>query len=216
MKKFLLVTCFVAISSLTFAQTVKFGIKAGPNFSKLHTSFPNESEINLSSDTYTSFNAGVFADIKLGKLSFQPAVNITGKGGKYNYIITDQFGTPAGTSYGTSSFTFLQVPLNLVYHIPVGASEVYFGAGPFFAFRIAHSGLDPDENTNDPYPFVKQVGSDEISTDAGINGIAGFKFKNGLLLNINYDLGMVDIGKNNGDNSLKTTVIGLSLGYVFK
>ena len=60
-------------------------------------------------------------------------------------------------------------------------------------------------------------GVDEFKKiDAGLNGIAGFEFKNGLLLGINYDLGLTDIG-NDGTSevSTKNRVFGISIGFKF-
>lgn len=56
--------------------------------------------------------------------------------------------------------------------------------------------------------------SDIKRMDFGVTALTGFTFTNGLLLSINYDLGLTNIRADNYDN-IKTRVLGISVGYNF-
>jgi hypothetical protein len=209
MKKILLLVCCAFAASTAFAQIPTVGIKGGVNFASLSSSSSSTAG-TYNTGTLTSFSAGVFVDFKTsGNISIQPALLYTGKGAK-------ESGEDSGTSYSVKAkINYLQIPVNIVYNVPVAVGTFYFGAGPYAAYGLsakveaAGSGQSQsiDVNFGDGEDQYKRI-------DAGITALAGLKFKQGLLLNLNLDLGLTNVS-NQVDSSTKTRVVGLSVGYAF-
>lgn len=223
MKKTLLTICFAAASLVTFAQLPTFGIRGGVNFASQSISASGEN-ISVSSGTLTTFNAGVFIDFKFANLSLQPALNFTGKGAKYTGDVTDINGNDAGTSTVTENLYYLQLPVNVVYHIPVLVGNVYFGAGPYVARGLTGkikvpAGVDTGSGGTDGTDETVHFGNGEDDIKAmqyGADFILGVEFKKGFLINANYDLGLSnDFPSADGGVSSKSRVFGFSVGYKF-
>lgn len=204
MKKILLILCCTIAVSVAFAQTPSFGIRGGVNFASLNASNGN---LSLSTGSTTTFAVGVFADFKVGAVSIQPALNYTGKGGNIE---------EEGAMIDIKTY-YVQVPVNVVYRIPAVIGNVYFGAGPFVGVgfsgkaKVTSNGISESMDIT----FGSDPGDFKI-TEFGLNGIAGVEFKGGLILGLNYDLGLSDISNNGGESaSLKNRVFGISVGYKF-
>lgn len=216
MKKIMLTTCFIVTSLAVFAQIPSIGIKGGLNFANMATS---DDGTNKTSGSLTTFNAGVFVDFKFGNLSLQPALNYTGKGETYQQIFFTP-GPNGETENGGSSLVkvhlyYLELPVNLVYHIPVIIGNIYFGAGPYIARGISGNSSYSNGSSNEKITFGNGE-SDFEATQFGVDAIVGLKLKNGLLINANYDLGLSnDIPSAADSGSGKSRVFGVSLGYVF-
>ncbi|WP_439698445.1 porin family protein [Mucilaginibacter sp. AW1-7] len=222
---FLLLSC----SSLAaFAQLPSIGIKGGVNFSTMQASGTQANVVAgtntiANSGSITSFNFGVFVDVKLGHFSLQPAVNFTGKGGTFNgFTGTLPNGSVSQVSTKYNLY-YVQVPVNLVYHVPFVVGEFYVGAGPFVGMGVyGRKKLSADNNNNGTHTVI--ASSDKItfgdngdirSDEYGAGAIAGIKLKGGLLFNLNYDLGLSNIAPDQAGNTFKNHVFGASVGFVF-
>ena len=215
MKKLLLSLLLAGSSMAAFAQLPTFGIKGGANFSTLHVSIDG-TNLSVNSGTLTTFNAGVFVDFKFGNVSLQPALNLTGKGGKFNGVFSDTEDRNIEQGDGKLNLLYLQLPVNLVYHVPVVVGDIYFGAGPYVAKGISGKVKGKDTDGNSISEDVKFGDDGNIkSMEYGANAIAGIKLKTGLLFNVNYDLGLSNIAPNADGGKLKTRVFGISVGYAF-
>ena len=171
--------------------------------------------VSLSSGTLTTFNVGVFADFKLpSNFSIQPAVNYTGKGGQFS---ASDNGAKAVTKL---QLYYLQVPVNAVYHVPVLVGDIYFGAGPYIAKGLSgkiKSTADDGQGNKSSATMDIKFGTgdgDEIKPmQYGADIIVGFKLKNGLLINANYDLGLSNDAPHAGTGTNKSKVFGVSVGF---
>ncbi len=96
MKKVLLITLFSIVFSLkNYAQSLKFGVKAGVNFSTIRGE-------NLDVDNRTGFHAGAIAELKLtDKFSIQPELLYTqlGTKGSGNELTTSYISLPVMAKY---------------------------------------------------------------------------------------------------------------------
>jgi len=229
MKKIIFSFLLICPCLAVFAQIPSIGIKGGINLASLQNSgtplnIVSGSDIYAKSGMVTSFNFGVFADVKIHRFSIQPAVNFSGKGGTFKGVT----GTlPNGSvSQVNSKFNiyYLEVPVNIIYHIPFLAGELYLGAGPYVAMGIyARRRQSADNNNNGVHTYFANSNKitfgneqgDIKSNDVGAQGIAGIKLKGGLLLNFNYDLGLANILPDASGNKFKNRVFGASVGYVF-
>lgn len=206
-----------------FAQNPSFGIRGGLNSAMFSlTAVGNGALVSQDSKAFTTFNLGVFADLKLGHSNFsiQPALCYTGKGGNFSYNDNQ------GNVIIDTKLQYLELPVDLVGHIPAGIGDVYLGAGPYFArglsgtidgSLIASNGENGSVSSD--IKFGNGTDANLSSTQFGINFIAGFKFKNGILLHLNYDLGTSNDEPSSRSSSGATNysrVFSVSIGYVFK
>lgn len=221
MKKLILLAVFAVSAVSASAQMLpKIGLRAGVNIAKLRTAGENRSS---STENLTNFKVGGYVDFGLaGGLSFQPGIELSGKGGKNSFA-------NSGTSYQeTVNLLYVEIPINILYNIPVGIGKIYLGGGPYAAFGI--SGKYKQEgsvliggdgvanvNTDRKVNFGTNNGDDYKNTDFGLNFLGGLQFKGGLNLGVNYGLGLSDLAPNNNDNNIKTNnrLVGITAGYFF-
>ncbi|MBZ5858800.1 porin family protein [Flavihumibacter profundi] len=202
MKKFmifLMATSAIALSSKS--QDSKYYLKAGINMANISTTQ------DASASSLTSFHAGFMADFPLSKLlSVQPGLLFTGKGSKL------EIGKPDDATYfkNTVNPYYIEIPVNLIANIPLvdGESKFFIGAGLYGAAGVAgkyknsYKTLAGTINAEDKIKFTSDAPStsEEVLAglgrmnrwDYGINGTAGFAFKN-LLISINYGHGLANL-----------------------
>jgi len=213
MKKILLTFFLVTVSLITFAQIPSIGIKGGVNFA---TTANNKSD--LTSGSLTTFNAGVFVDLRFGNLSLQPALNYIGEGQSYTFTTE----VPEAPNFeetrnipAMDHLYYLQLPVNIIYHIPVIIGSIYFGAGPYIAEGISGKTTYSSEFYTTQKITFGSSASDIKPTQFGADAIVGFKLKGGFLINVNYDLGLSNDLPAVETGNRKSRVLGISLGYVF-
>lgn len=221
MKKNILIVVTL-LSSLTLSGQVRWGIKAG--FSGGNMRLKDQTQEKLFHDRMLpAYHAGVLADIPLAKsFAVQPALLYSGKGTKTtSTFITGMGGNEeAITSY---RYNYLELPVNFLYKGEAGRGKVFAGLGPYVAYgiggKVTYKGynaatkksrqikFDGEDNTN-----VEELHANAI--DVGVNLLAGYEFKNGLLFSINYTSGFLDVSAS--DRTLeKHRYFGLSVGYLF-
>jgi opacity protein-like surface antigen len=218
MKKTILcaaLTAFIATSAsaqsmVKTTDRTTFGIRAGVNFQNINGK--DASGDNLENDLTTGFHVGVNAEIPVGSgFYLQPGALYSMKGAEY------EGGTKVKLSY-------IEVPVNFVYKPILGSGNMLLGFGPYVGFGIngkieAPNGTETDldfgsdYNAANPATYFK-------SFDAGGNLLAGYEFANKLSFQLNAQLGLVKINKENeaitnDKTSWKNTGFGLSLGYRF-
>ena len=211
MKKLILaVLAAGSVFSATAQSKTTFGISGGVNFAKIAVSFDGSS-LSASTGTLTSFSAGVFADAPVStNVSIQPGLYYTGKGGSV---------TADGETY-KSKINYIQLPVNVVYNVPVSAGKFFFGAGPYAAIAVngknEYSGSGSSASVSEDIEFGDNANSTYKRADFGATGLIGFNFKNGFLVKANYDLGLANISADNflGEKN-KNRVFGISVGYTF-
>lgn len=190
----LLLSLLVGGSTL-FAQGL--GLRAGLNFQ------------NLTGDGFEDgkmaprFNIGVDYEIAVAPdFYFAPGLLFATKGSKYEFLGEDiQIG-----------LNYLEVPLNLVYKPVLGDGNLIVAFGPYVGYGLGGKAKSDEGDTD------IDMGSDEEENvfkalDMGANLSFGYMFGAGLSLQFNTQLGLVNIS--HGDDAVKNTGFGLSLGYRF-
>lgn len=196
------------------AQT-GFGLKAGVNFPSY--SYGDSDDLSDTKST-VNFHVTGYLDARVAPgFYIQPGLSLQGKGAKFAEA------TFGGTTYDVSQNTmWLDVPVNFVGKFPVGAGNVFVGAGPYVGFGL--SGKNKLNSTDGDGDFSSttlnefKFGKDETlkGTDFGVNFLAGFKLGNGLLLNANYGLGLTNIaGERNISSDIKNRGFSVGLGFEF-
>ncbi|MBE7177060.1 MAG: PorT family protein [Mucilaginibacter polytrichastri] len=224
MKKHLLTLFAVFLSLAAAAQSApKFGVRGGINLAKFRT-VNNDNNTSVLSDQLSRIMIGGYLDFRLGSgFSFQPGLELSGKGSKTIFVQR-----PNVNYQSKIRLTYLQIPLNFLYHVPAGIGKVYIGGGPYAAYGIsgksrivgtANVGGDVAVNVDSERKlnFGSSPGDDYKFTDYGFNFLGGFQFKSGFNLGINYGLGLSDIIPRRSNSPVKTNnrVLGLSAGFFF-
>lgn len=228
MKKMALVMAFGVIAATVNAQDNKLYLKGGYNLANV--SVDGDGAVD-DARSLSSFHAGLMVDLPIGAglLSLQPGIQYTGKGTKV------QNGKPADASYfrATTNPKYIEVPVNLVLNLPLADKESKFfvGAGPYAAMGIAGKnkvegkvfgvGFSSEEKIEFSNDDPTTTGTEEGAGigymkrfDFGVNGTAGFAFKN-MLLSINYGHGLTKLNSgadNDEDDKFKNRVWSISLG----
>ncbi|MDB5137945.1 MAG: PorT family protein [Mucilaginibacter sp.] len=213
MKNLFLTICLTAITAFTFAQSIKFGVKAGFNMST--QSLSKDDPLSGFKYQYTTgFNAGVILDIDFKNFSLEPGVSFTTKGEKRpSQQLPANFSGPAGYNAPQATFTldYIEASFNAFYNIHVAPGAIiHLGGGTYLGNGIAASatGLKASFN-NDPNAAIHYK-----NPDYGVNFIAGVKLKKKILIDLGYSLGIADVSPNS--SSLKNRVASLSVGYLFR
>src|SRR6186997_2648895 len=182
---------------------------------------PNWSEFESGYSNRTGAHFGFIADLQLGlksKFYAQPGVMFYNKGRKfysnyytavYNYFSID----------AKQFINCIDIPLNLVYKIPLGGKTKFFlGGGPYLSFF--YNGLEKKETylktgkfeTEETTDLPIGDGTGTYKTfDLGLNGTAGIEF-GGVFIAGNFSRGFTDMYTASYDGSFKNQVYGVTLG----
>ncbi|MBN1926127.1 MAG: PorT family protein [Prolixibacteraceae bacterium] len=223
-KLFYLILIFVLTSSGAFAQGLdgsktSFAVLGGINLQNLNGKDADGNK--LENDMIIGFHAGVNVQLPVApQFYFQPGLMFSTKGAE----------NTEGVLSGTYNLSYVELPLNFVYKAPVGIGYFMLGFGPYVAYGIGgkatYEGGAASVETDIEFKNEVEAG-DPLTTvyvkpfDAGANLFFGYELPAGLFLQLNTQLGLVDINpKDNritGDNQsiLKNTGYGLSLGFRF-
>jgi len=239
MKKIFLFVAFAAISMLSVAQ-VSVGLQAGANFGmgklKINDAYFYSSVHSQKNKMKVGFMAGIVAKIPItSQLAFRPEINFVQEGTKYSNADID-ITTPIDEN-DKITLNYIQVPLNVIYHMPVGMGSVFFGLGPVVAIEISGkdkytSVSDPQYNKNYTVKFDgKSIddlnngagdGNDHLKRfDVGLDVMAGYKLPMGIFAKIGYGHGLMDISANKkakndyNRSSYKNSSFNISVGYMF-
>lgn len=190
MKKLFFVSLFT-VAAVTMNAQVKFGIKAGANFSKFSGS-----------------------DAKLGDVSPKYKIGFTG-GGLVNIPVNETFSVQPEVLYSMEGSKYEEDGDKLVYHtdyinIPVmvqyNASGFYGETGPQVGFLINAKGDNGDVSVDIKDSFK----SINFSWGVGL----GYKLPNGFGVGARYNIGIANIADDE-DTKLKLGGFHLGVSYTF-
>lgn len=189
----------VAFSTSALAQQeVKFGPKAGVNFTNLSGTDNSEMKIG--------FHVGAVAEIKFNeKFSVQPEVVYSAQGTKYTTTLP-----VVGKVEAKSNLDYVNIPILAKYYIVDGFSVE---AGPQVGFLVKAEGKV--EGGNDSKTIDIKDG--HKSVDFGVALGLAYDLPMGLFVGGRFNLGLADIreNSNNGDAVKNMPVIQVGLGYKF-
>lgn len=214
----------ILVANAASAQ-ISLGAQAGAVFAKSKTddftsTIPG---IDLSTKNRVGFTAGLIADIPIGEsgLRLMPELNFVQKGlkadGTVDIDILGQIVTAQAEA--NINLSYIDIPVNLAYAVEAGNGRFIIGAGPYAGFglsgksKVKVSALGQSEEEEDDIEF----GSDEDQIkrmDFGANFMAGYIMNNGLMLKVNYSLGLTNLS-NVSDSDWKNRYFGVTVGYFF-
>jgi hypothetical protein len=223
MKIFTLLFVTTFCVTITSHAQVSLGLRGGYINSGLKSSGDRYAPGTSNLDNW---QAGFYADIPLFKNGYlQPGLSYAVKGAGLDYAVSTR--ADIFTSGATKlKLQYLELPVHLVYKIPVSFGKIIAGAGPYAAYctrgdynvsvyndnKMLQSGSQRVDFGSTPNIFGTNM--DLQRWDAGLNFIAGAEFNCFLTLNAQYGYGMMDIDKSSG-NQLRNRYWGVSLGFLF-
>lgn len=218
--KFCLTALLILLISST-ATSQGFGIRAGVNFQNIN----GKDELNnsLNNDLVTGYHVGIVGEIGIVPTFYlQPGLLFTTKGTVSKDEIVGQ------SLKNTLSLGYIEVPINLVFKPAIGNGHIILGFGPYIAYAV--SGKVKSETggnsenfdvtfTNTVEPSDNQEDFYVRRTDSGANLFFGYEFAGKFSLQLNTQLGLVNISPNyagfSDDTKWNHTGFGLSAGYRF-
>ncbi len=197
--KLSLVVALLAMVSLVGAQNLSFNIKGGLNLS------------NISGDVEdnkvkTGFHIGVGADYDFApNMAIQSGLLFSAKGTKSDVESVDI----------TVNANYLQLPVHFAYKIDVmPLTRVVLHAGPYIAYGVGgeikgkEGGVSVAVDTFDgDMGIMKRF-------DAGLGLGVGAEF-GPILLDLGWDMGLINVARDSGDESVRNQNAYLSVGYRF-
>lgn len=204
---------FCAFACVCFAQKVSYGIKAGANLSSMYRNFGAP----YTSDLLLGFNAGAIVNITFNRLVIRPGVFYSTKGETENAKLMDITGTVIGPTKTKLRLNYLEVPVNVLYKIPVGNNNaINLGGGGYFGYGLSGS---ISRDGQDPYPvkFGNSTGVFDLrlnNPDFGVNVIAGAGIKDRYLIEAGYSYGFGNLSPS-ANSTLNNRTLSFSVGYIF-
>jgi hypothetical protein len=220
MKKITMILASGLILAASAQAQTSFSIRAGVNFQNLNGE--DESGTKHEFKMATKWHVGVEADVPVGTdFYFRPGLIFNNKGAKQSETIL-------GEKYEIKmNAAYIDVPLSFVYKPQVGAGRAILGFGPYAGFGIsgkAKAEIAGQEEEQD-IEFKNDVKSSDPDglylkrLDAGANIFAGYEFTPNIFVQLNAQLGLVNIEpKYEGEkpeSKTKHTGFGISIGYRF-
>jgi hypothetical protein len=206
MKKFIF---FIALFTTVKvnAQKVQFGFTGGLTIANYEARSNNNDE---SSDPKAGFTAGVLFRIAVLKhFIIQPEINFVQKG------TVDKSNSGSGIDKVTLTTGHIEIPVNIMY---ASSKGFFVGGGPAVSFAVSGSLKGETGGIKVSEKVHYGNGDNDIMKgfDFGGNILAGYKFKNGLLVSANYNLGFSNLVSNNPASSetLTSSYFGIKIGYL--
>jgi hypothetical protein len=127
-----------------------------------------------------------------------------------------------------NSLHYVQLPINLLYTVPLGRIQLFAGAGGYYNYGISGklrstlSHTMPDGNESvmeeevDAFKKEEQGGAGLKKSDYGIGAIAGIRLGGGLFVNAGYQLSLANLDGTNDNAEYKNRSLQLTIGYFFR
>lgn len=226
MKNILFASLFILAFTASYAVAqdqpkISFAVIGGANLQNLTGKAYNGDKLN--NDMLLGYHIGFNARIPItSNCFFQPGLQFAIKG----------FKNKSELSTSTTKLNYIEMPLNMGYKTSLGNGTVVFGFGPYVAYAFGGKqttkGSSPTVEDNIEFknvveeiePGVYEPGVFLKPLDAGANLFAGYEMASGIFVQLNAQLGLLNIwpeykGLSGDKTSEKNTGFGLSTGYRF-
>ena len=228
----------LTVCTLPVCAQVSIGVIGGYSHTSMNVTggykYPPGDILNppsLENKYLPKWHAGLIADIHLIKgFYLQPQVLFSKKGTKMEGNRSQDNYYHEGVQ--KAELAYLEFPVNLLYKVSAGKGKMSVGAGVYCARALSgkfdHRGSTSEDGVlrsgytskgkirfKNEAPTQPSLDLFYKESDHGLNFIAGYEFKNGLLFNINYSLGLTDIYPYEHETR-KNRYFGISAGYQFR
>jgi hypothetical protein len=228
MRTIWLMSAVLLLSVSSASAQVSIGVQGGGVLSSPSVDAAGVLNIPLETKSKLSFQAGLLFDIPFGEDGWRlmPELKYVNKG--YNLDLTTTFSIPnvpipvTANVKGNSSISYIEVPVNIAYALPVGESgNLVLAAGPYVAYGLSGRNNFDVLVSGQPLPVddAFEFGSESGQVkrfDYGGNLSVGYLTDGGLMLKANYSLGLANLSNEGDGSSYKNNYFGLSLVYFIK
>ncbi|MGE7778032.1 porin family protein [Chitinophaga sp. NPDC101104] len=228
MKRALIVCMLMYVTPVVFGQ-VSVGVRGGMNASNIEFSGDAADIIGKGyMDPLYGWHADLLLNIPLAnRIYLQPYFRYIRKGATIRdqpWLKPDVPGTLVSKGR-RMELNYLELPLNVVYKLPVGKGYLTGGLGPYLGYGL--SGRYTYQTTRDgqvqshEYRKVRfSGGGDDADVirmsrwDAGAHFSVGYEFFSSLTIAANCNIGMKDVDRS-GFTRSRNQYVGLSVGFLF-
>ena len=199
---------FILAMKYAGAQSLSFGINAGATLASYKIKY---SSVSITSKSKVGFAAGIISNVSIGKsFSFQPALNFLQKGGALK---------ESGYS-DKSTLNYLELPLDVVFNTNSTKGKFFAGLGPCLSFGLTGKEKYEDDGGHVEKTDIKFGSGNEDDLkpfELSGNILAGYQFKGGFFIAVNYNTGLSNIIIDNGeiDSKYHNRYFGLKIGFMF-
>lgn len=205
------VTALMLMINVSNAQTT-FGIRGGINFQNMNGK--DEEGDKLENHLKLGFHIGANVEFPIAdEFYLQPGLLFTTKGATDFFGINDLKGT----------LSYIELPIHFLFKPQLGTGRLIIGLGPYLAYAV--KGKMKLDNDEEDIEFTNKVDATDEGQfflkpfDAGADIFFGYEMAGGLSLQLNAQLGLLNLipefEDEENDAILKNTGFGLSLGYRF-
>lgn len=217
-KTILTIVVLLFLANAAFAQG--FGVRAGVNLQNINGK--DATGDKLENDMSLGFNVGVNYEMMVGTdIYFQPGLLFSTKGAKDEMVILGE------TIKSKLALSYIELPLNIVFKPLLGTGHMLLGFGPYVGYGVGgkYTIETPSTTTEWDVKFQSEVTEsdpDDVAYvkafDAGANFIIGYELASMISIQLNAQLGLIDINPTypvETEETMKNTGFGISLGYRF-
>lgn len=193
--------------NLSAQNDFKIGINVGLNYPDIRGN-----EFAKFNNFKVGYLFGVTLDFYLKEnLSIKANVNYERKIKKLELTFFDNQAQETGTENYNEIFEYINIPILLKYEF--GNSKFFVNGGPFLNYLLNNK-IDEDY-PNDDSGLVTEQKKIDFGLSAGIGTNISLNEKNGLIIELRNDFGIIDTGgvPNQVNGTVKTNAIKLILGW---
>ncbi|HEY6506047.1 MAG TPA: porin family protein [Chitinophagaceae bacterium] len=222
MKKIFLLTTGIVLSIAGFSQ-LSFGIHGTGNLADANIKYENDFSLNKKMKAMPG--AGIDVQYAFSEhVAVRSGVNYIQNGVELKTTLDETVNLQVKIN---NNLNYIQVPLNVLYTVPVSRVQLYAGGGGFVSYgvsgktksRLSYTMPDGHEavvvEEMDAFKKEEDGGAGLKRLDYGVGALAGVRLSNGFFGNIGYQLSLADIDKSEGGGKYKNRGLQLTIGYFF-
>lgn len=198
---------FIALFAAPSFSQVTFGARAGISYSALIQNMRNENQVGARA----GFSVGGLIDIPVyRRFSIRPELSFVNQGGSYWSIVEGELSS-IRSKYNYYS---LQMPVNIVYNIPISGVKMSVMMGPTVDCNLF--GSHKSEGIKSDIDFGKDRMNGLKTWDFGVNMGLSVRYER-VFFSINALCGVIDRHsiKQEGESQLYQNNVTFSFGYIF-
>jgi len=189
-----------------------FGVRGGLNFQNM---VGKSGGVSLEQDIALRYHLGVDVAVPVvPDFYIRSGLFLTTKGAREEATVP-----LIGTMELSTSITYLQVPINLLYKPALGGGNLILAFGPYLGYAVGGSvkSTVAGEESSEDLSFGNDAATDDLKPfEMGAGISAGYMLGNGVYFQFNTQLGLSNLViDGNENNSVKNSGFGFSVGYQF-
>lgn len=207
-RKIIFILPLVFLLVIPALSQVTYGVRGGLSYSALIQNLENENKVGARA----GFSVGGLVDIPFyRRFSIRPELSFVNQGGSFYSRIDGELSTVRNRY----NYYSIQMPVNIVYNIPISGVRMSVMMGPAVDYSLF--GSRKSEGVKEDLVFGEDQVSDLKKWDVGVNLGLAVKYEK-VFFSINALCGALDRRslKNEGESRLYQNNVTFSFGYMFR